>query len=326
VAARDLTGVLLVGGAGRRFGSPKALARLDGRTLAERAWRTLGHAADERLAVGKAGDGLDLPFALVDDGTDVRAPLAGLVAGLRAARGELAVFLPVDMPLVSAPDLRALADACTADAASPQTGPLPCALRRRALPVLELRLAAGELTLRDALAELDGRVVVLDEDALVNVNTPDELARLELRIVPFHPEHAAGFRALVADTLAEFGFAADPALDPDLDDPAAVYEAVWVAVRADRVVGSAALRRLGPSAVELKRMYLRTAERGHGTGRRLLDMTLLWAREHGIDTIRLDTTDRMEAARRLYEAYGFVRVPGDAPRQGQSRLLYELRL
>jgi hypothetical protein len=42
--------------------------------------------------------------------------------------------------------------------------------------------------------------------------------------------------------------------------------------------------------------------------------------------IRLDTTERMEAARRLYEAYGFVRVPGDAPRQGQSRLLYELTL
>jgi molybdopterin-guanine dinucleotide biosynthesis protein A len=326
VAARDLTGVLLVGGAGRRFGSPKALALLDGRTLAERAWRTLGAATEERIAVGKAADGLDLPFSLTDDGNDVRAPLAGLVAGLRAARKDLAVVLPVDMPLVTAAHLRALADACTGDAASPQTGPLPCALRRGALPVLGRRLAAGRLTLRDALADLDARVVELDEDALVNVNTADDLARLELRIVPFHPEHAAGFRGVVADTLAEFGFTADPALDPDLDDPTAVYEAVWVAVRAERVVGSVALRRLGPSEVELKRMYLRPTERGHGVGRRLLDMTLLWAREHRIGTIRLDTTERMEAARRLYEAYGFVRVPGDAPRQGQERLLYELRL
>jgi molybdopterin-guanine dinucleotide biosynthesis protein A len=33
-----LTGVLLVGGASTRFGSPKALARLDGRTLAAIAW------------------------------------------------------------------------------------------------------------------------------------------------------------------------------------------------------------------------------------------------------------------------------------------------
>jgi molybdopterin-guanine dinucleotide biosynthesis protein A len=326
VAARDLTGVLLVGGAGRRFGSPKALAQLDGHTLAERAWRTLGAATDQRIAVGKASDGLDLPFALTDDGSEVRAPLAGIVAGLRAAQSHVAVVLPVDMPLVTPEDIRALAEGCTGEAASPKTGPLPCALRRRALPVLERRLAAGELTLRDAFAELDVRTVEVDEDTLANVNTPADLARLALRIVPFHLEHAAGFRDLVADTLSEFGFAVDPALDPDLDDPPAVYEAVWVAVRDERVVGSAALRRLGPSEVELKRMYLRPGERGHGVGRRLLDMALLWAREHRIDTVRLDTTERMEAARRLYEAYGFVRVPGDAPRQGQSRLLYELRI
>jgi hypothetical protein len=34
----------------------------------------------------------------------------------------------------------------------------------------------------------------------------------------------------------------------------------------------------------------------------------------------------MEAARHLDEADGFVRVAGDAPRQGESRLLYELTL
>jgi molybdopterin-guanine dinucleotide biosynthesis protein A len=350
VASHELSGVLLVGGAGRRFGSTKALAVLDGQTLAERAWRTLGPIAGDRIAVGKAADAIELPFPLTDDGTHVRAPIAGLVAGLRAARHELAVVLPVDMPLIAGEHLRTLADACTGDAASPQTGPLPCALRRGALPVLERRLASGELALRDALQELDARIVELEpsallnvntqadlerldvrivpfaEDALVNVNTPDDLAQLELRIVPLRPEHRDGFRRLVSDTLAEFGFTADPQLDPDLDDPASVYEATWVAVRAHRVVGSVALRRLGSAEVELKRMYLRSEERGHGVGRKLLDMALLWAREHRIRTIRLDTSERMQAARRLYEAYGFVRVPGSAPRQGQQRLLYELRL
>ncbi|HSP72671.1 MAG TPA: NTP transferase domain-containing protein, partial [Gaiellaceae bacterium] len=62
MADRGLTGVLLVGGASRRFGSPKALARIGGETLAERTWRVLGEACDERLAVGKAADGLPLPF------------------------------------------------------------------------------------------------------------------------------------------------------------------------------------------------------------------------------------------------------------------------
>src|SRR5439155_2781517 len=52
VAAGGLTGILLVGGASRRLGSPRALASFDGETLATRAWRTLGAACDERIAVG----------------------------------------------------------------------------------------------------------------------------------------------------------------------------------------------------------------------------------------------------------------------------------
>ena len=325
MAARGLTGILLVGGASSRFGSSKPLATLDGETLAARAWRTLGAACDERLAVGKSADALALPFEVVDDGTEVRAALAGVVAGVRAAGNDLAVVLPVDTPLVRPADLCRLADAC-ADAAIPQTGPLPCAVRRTALPSLERRLAAGDLTLRSAFAELDARVVQLDADHLVNVNTAGDLDALQLRIVPFRFEHAAGFRALVADTLAEFGFSADPELDPDLDDPANYYAAIWIATLNGDVVGSIALRDLGNDTLELKRMYLRTESRGRGAGRRLLATALDWARANGAATVKLDTTEAMETARALYEANGFVRVPGEAPRQGQERLLYELRL
>jgi molybdopterin-guanine dinucleotide biosynthesis protein A len=175
----DATGILLVGGASRRFGSPKALARIGGETLAERAWRLLGDSCAERLAVGKRADGLPLPFDLVDDGTEVRAPLAGLVAGLRAATTELCVVVPVDCPALTADALRALAGACR-DAAVPPTGPLPGAYRRRALPVFERRLAAGELKLRDALAELDVAEVALSAEVLVNLNSPGESASLPL--------------------------------------------------------------------------------------------------------------------------------------------------
>lgn len=325
MADRRLTGILLVGGQSRRFGSPKALARFNGETLAERAWRTLQRACETCLAVGKDADELLLPFPVIDDGSPVRAPLAGIVAGMRAATTDLAVVLPVDVPLIRASDLQALADACL-DAAVPSTGPLPCALRQTALPTLEARLADRLLTLREAFAELETRVVDLDGGVLANVNTPEDLDALQLRIVPFRSEHADGVRALVADTLREYGFAPDPQLDPDLGDPNAVYEALWVALLGDDVVGSVALRRLGPRHVELKRMYLRPQLRGRGVGRKLLQTALAWSREHRIERITLDTTEQMAAARHLYEAHGFVRVAGDAPRQGQSRLLYERRL
>jgi molybdopterin-guanine dinucleotide biosynthesis protein A len=172
-----LSGVLLVGGASTRFGSPKALVRFGGETLAERAWRLLGEACDERIAVGKRADRLELPFELLDDASDVRAPLAGVVAGLHAASHDVAVVVPVDVPLLTPAVLHELAGACRDAAVSP-TGPLPGAYRRSALAALDRALAAGRLALRDALGDLDVAVVHLDERLLVNVNTPDDLERL----------------------------------------------------------------------------------------------------------------------------------------------------
>lgn len=172
-----MTGILLVGGASSRFGSPKALAQLNGETLAERAWQVLGEAAEDRIAVGKRQDGLALPFPVLDDGSETRAALAGLVAGLRAAPTELCVVLPVDTPLVTPALLQDLADAC-ADAAAPAATPLPGAYRKRALPVLERRLVTGELALHEALDELDTARLEVDASLLVNVNTPDDLRRL----------------------------------------------------------------------------------------------------------------------------------------------------
>jgi molybdopterin-guanine dinucleotide biosynthesis protein A len=174
VADQALTGVLLVGGASTRFGSPKALAQLDGETLAERAWHLLGEVCEERIAVGKRADALELPFDVLDDGTAVRAPIAGLVTGLRAATHEVAVVIPVDMPLLTAEALRELAAACR-DVAIPPTGPLPGAYRRTALPALELALAEDRLALHDAIAGLDVAVVELEAGVLVNVNTPDDV-------------------------------------------------------------------------------------------------------------------------------------------------------
>jgi molybdopterin-guanine dinucleotide biosynthesis protein A len=178
VRSRDeVTGVLLVGGASRRFGSPKALARFRGEVLGERAYHLLDGAFGSVLVVGKAGDALDLPFAILDDGSEVRAPIVGLVAALRAVKTDVSVVLPTDTPLVSAELLGRLADEIEGhDAAVPQTGPLPGAYRKSTLPVLERRVREGDLALYRALEELSVRVVEATEEELRNVNTPADLA------------------------------------------------------------------------------------------------------------------------------------------------------
>jgi molybdenum cofactor guanylyltransferase len=175
------TGILLVGGASTRFGSPKALARLGGETLAERAWRILGEAFGEmRLAVGKGE--LELPFDVLVEPAEPRAPIMGVVAGLRAAGTDVAVFLPVDCPLVTPELLRDLAERV----AVTQTGPLPGAHTNADLPELERRLAARDYSLRG----VNPRVLEADERLLVNVNTPAELSALEDDLAALHRDHA----------------------------------------------------------------------------------------------------------------------------------------
>ena len=162
-----VTGVLLVGGASERFGSPKALAPFRGETLADRAWRILGGTCAEVVAVGKAGDGLELPFAVLDDGSPERAAVFGVIAGLRAAAHDTCLVLPVDTPLVTA---KVLEELVAADAV-PQTGPLPGVYTTTMLPDLESRAAAGDLSLRG----VNPTVLHVDEKLLANVNTPTEL-------------------------------------------------------------------------------------------------------------------------------------------------------
>jgi molybdopterin-guanine dinucleotide biosynthesis protein A len=175
-----VAGALLVGGASRRFGSPKALARFEGETLAKRGHRALREAFEEVVVVGKAADGLELPFPVLDDGSKERAAIIGVAAALRLTAAEIVVVLPTDMPFVTPELLVALAEACTeAEAAVPQTGPLPGAYRRSALPVLERRIAEGELALYEACLELELRTVQWDEALLRNVNEPGDLERLQ---------------------------------------------------------------------------------------------------------------------------------------------------
>ncbi len=209
--ADRLTGVLLVGGASERFGSPKALARLRGETLAERGWRILGEAFDERIAVGKGE--LELPFDVVVEPPLPQAPIAGVVAGLRAVGGT-AVFLPVDCPLVTPGLLRELGDA----GAVPRAGPLPGAYAQAHLPELERRLAAGDLSLRG----VNERVLDVDPALLLDVDLPRDLALAAVTAWARAREDVRGL--ILVGSLARTDTPADEWSDVDVlafvDDPA----------------------------------------------------------------------------------------------------------
>ena len=156
----SLTGILLAGGTSTRFGSPKELAEFEGETLGDRAWRLLGEACDERIRVGPGG--------LDDPGT---GPVAAIAAGLRAASHEIAVVIPVDMPLLTAAALtrarrRVPRRGGRAERAASVRDPPRC------VPETD------ERRLRTVLAGLDTVSIRLPEEVLANVNDRDDLQRL----------------------------------------------------------------------------------------------------------------------------------------------------
>jgi putative acetyltransferase len=64
---------------------------------------------------------------------------------------------------------------------------------------------------------------------------------------------------------------------------------------------------------ELKRMYVRPQFRGSGLGKMILEQVANHATSHGITLLRLETGIHQKAAIRLYETWGFRRIPPFGP-------------
>ena len=77
----------------------------------------------------------------------------------------------------------------------------------------------------------------------------------------------------------------------------------------DQLMGCIALRPVGPTMCEMKRLFVRPEYRDRGLGRVLVEAIIEEARKIGYTHMRLDTLPgRMDRAIELYRSIGFVEI------------------
>ena len=189
---REITGLVLAGGQGRRMGGvDKGLTLLRGRPMVAWVLERLAPQVGEILI--NANQNLDqyrsLGYPVVtDEISGFAGPLAGLQAGMRAARTTFVLTCPCDSPFVPtdlAARLFAALDKGTDDLAVVKTGswlqPVFALARTALLPQLTAFLEKGGRKVDAWYAAVKVVDVAFDdqEQAFTNINTIDELKAFE---------------------------------------------------------------------------------------------------------------------------------------------------
>ncbi|GEM_PF-205835 len=211
-----VTGIVLAGGRGSRFGGPKLDARIDGEPLLALATRAVAEVVDEVLIAGPASAPIAIPsiaglqagaLRLVTDERPFEGPLVAIAGALRQATGTLVIVVGGDMPRLVPSVLRAMLERLTADervdavtlepppndqarhdqGESPPTATLPLAFRvAPTLAVMADAVGSGDRSIVRLLARLRSIEVpasdwlVLDPDGrtLLDVDRPSDIEGL----------------------------------------------------------------------------------------------------------------------------------------------------
>jgi len=111
---------------------------------------------------------------------------------------------------------------------------------------------------------------------------------------------------------SEFGISITKDLQPDLMNIQNFYQVgngnFWCAFVEKTIVGTIGLLDIGNKQLALRKMFVRSNQRGTGIAKDLLNTAFAWAKQHGCSEIYLGTTEKFLAAHRFYEKTGFTLI------------------
>ena len=189
-----VAGYVMAGGASRRFGSDKAVAEFDGRTLLSRMCELVEVSSGSVWVVAPRGRYTEHSVSIIEDRWPEEGPLGGIITALRASEGsgnkhEWNLIVSCDMPFLTADWLKYLcirALDTDAQVVVPQSAyglePLCACWLTAAATLLQAAFDEGTRKVTEAMKQL--RTEVLDErhwkrfdsagPLFWNMNTPQD--------------------------------------------------------------------------------------------------------------------------------------------------------
>ena len=186
----EATLLVLAGGDSRRMGRPKPWIEVGDTVLLRYVVERLAPAFSEVVVSFGEPEQMEqlVPYRVVFDRKRAAGPLAGLEAGLLAARHEVMFAVACDMPYVTQDVAEmAVAAARNCDAAIPRHDglfePVCGAYRKTALPTIVGSLDAGNHVAHDVVEYMDVTWLEgLDPAQFESLNTPADLERFRVAL------------------------------------------------------------------------------------------------------------------------------------------------
>ena len=190
--SKNITGIILSGGQSKRMGKDKGMVLLDGRPLVAYSISAFTGLFSDILIGANNKDYQRFGLSVIADEIQGIGPAGGILSCLKASQTHGNLVLSCDMPLITKPVITTvLKQRSEFDAVVPvhdgHPEPLCAYYSKNAIPVFEEMIKKGMYKLRLILEKLncfytDIHKSGIDPSAFENVNTPEDVKRIEARL------------------------------------------------------------------------------------------------------------------------------------------------
>lgn len=194
-SSTDITGIILVGGKSSRMGFDKAFLKINGITLFERVLLACKKVFDKIILIGDSGKRFAAYSLEVYEDIYPGSALGGLYTGLFYAKTPYIFVSACDMPYASEIMIQHIVSRTKGfDAVVPQTSeglePLFAVYSKKCLEPMERLLQSGNFRIFDFYPEVRTNYLAASElfrpdslrRALLNLNTPEEVEKIDMEI------------------------------------------------------------------------------------------------------------------------------------------------